>query len=122
MNKQIVKRQALDRKRRRVRGSVHGTAERPRLSVYRSERHIYGQLIDDIAGTTLVAASSIGKDLKASVVELDPVSAAKAIGEALAEKALAAGIDKVVFDRGGRRYIGRVQALAEGARAKGLQF
>jgi large subunit ribosomal protein L18 len=122
MKKDIIKRISLERKRRRVRAKVQGTSERPRLSVYRSEKHIYGQLIDDISGVTLVSASSIAKDLKAKVDELDPISTAKAIGEALAEKAMAAGINKVVFDRGGRRYIGRVQALAEGARSKGLQF
>lgn len=122
MDKNIVKQRALERKRRRVRKTVSGTPERPRLAVYRSGKHIYGQIIDDDAGRTLTAASTAGKDLRDSVKDQKPYDAAKAVGEALAEKALAAGIERVVFDRGGRRYAGRIAQLAEGARSKGLQF
>lgn len=122
MNKEIVKRQALERKHRRVRGRVSGNAERPRLNVYRSERHIYSQLIDDDQGKTLVSVSTIAKDMRSKLADSDPTDQARLVGEAIAEKALAAGIKQVVFDRGGRRYIGRVQALADGARSKGLQF
>lgn len=102
---------------RRVRKRVEGTASRPRLSVFRSNKQIYVQLIDDLAGRTLVAASSIevgaGDDKKAT---------ATAVGEAVAKKATASGIKQVVFDRAGYKYHGRVQALADGARTGGLDF
>ena len=122
MDKNVVKQQALARKRQRIRKKVAGTAERPRLSVYRSERHIYGQIIDDESGRTLVAMSTRSKSLKGQLGEADPTAAAKQVGEALAEAAKAAGIEAVVFDRGGRSYAGRVASLADGARSKGLQF
>lgn len=122
MNKQLRKQQALATKRRRVRKKVSGTADRPRLSVYRSEANIYGQLIDDDAGATLISVSTISKDLRDTVKDLDPTAAAKAVGEALADQAQGKGINLAVFDRGGRRYAGRIAALAEGARSKGLQF
>jgi len=122
MDKMKNKREALAKKRRRIRKSVAGSPERPRLSVYRSERHIYSQLIDDHEGRTLVATSTLARDLRDQVGELDPTAAARRVGEHLAEKATAAGITAAVFDRGGRRYTGRIAALAEGARAKGLQF
>lgn len=122
MDKQIKKHQALATKKARIRKTVAGTASRPRLSVYRSEKHIYGQVIDDESGRTLASASSVAKDLRDGVKDLDPKAAAKAIGEALAAKALAAGVTQVVFDRNGRQYGGRLAAFAEGARAKGLQF
>jgi large subunit ribosomal protein L18 len=122
MNKQLRKKQALVTKRRRVRKKVSGTADRPRLSVYRSEANIYGQLIDDESGLTLASVSTISKDLRDQVKDLDPTAAAKAVGEALASKAQEKGISLAVFDRGGRRYAGRIAALAEGARGKGLQF
>ena len=108
--------------KQRIRKNVFGDAERPRLSVYRSEKHIYGQIIDDIQGRTLFAASTVSKDLVTKVKDLKPQDAAKVIGEALAERALAGGVTKVVFDRNGRRYGGRLQAFADGARGKGLQF
>jgi large subunit ribosomal protein L18 len=108
--------------KQRIRKNVFGDAERPRLSVYRSEKHIYGQIIDDIQGRTLFAASTISKDLVEKVKDLKPKDQAKAIGEAIAEKAIAGGVTKVVFDRNGRRYGGRLQAFADGARGKGLQF
>ncbi len=114
--------QAIATKKQRIRKRVHGDTDRPRLSVYRSEQHFYGQIIDDIQGKTLFAASTIAKDLKAKLKDLKPQDAAKVVGESLAEKAVAAGVTKVVFDRNGRRYGGRLQAFAEGARGKGLQF
>ncbi len=102
----------------RVRKKVFGTAECPRLAVFRSLKHISAQLIDDVAGKTVAAASSLEKGLSAS----GNVEGAKKVGAALAERAKAAGIEKVVFDRGGFRYHGRVANLADGAREGGLQF
>lgn len=122
MDNNIIKQESIARKKRRIRKNISGTAERPRLSVYRSEAHIYGQIIDDVAGSTLVSASSLAKELRDQVKSLKPKDAARAVGEALAEKAAAAGINSVVFDRNGRRYGGRIAALADGARSKGLQF
>jgi large subunit ribosomal protein L18 len=105
--------------RKRIRKVLKGTAERPRLSVYRSNKQIYAQLIDDIAGVTLAAASSAAKDsgMKGNKVEI-----AKAVGKAIAEKATQSGVKSVVFDRGGYLYHGRVKSLAEGAREGGLEF
>ncbi len=122
MDKNIAKREAIATKKQRIRKKVFGTAERPRLSVYRSEKHIYGQVINDFTGNTLFSASTIAKEIAASVKELDPMAAAKAIGEAVAARALAGGVTQVVFDRNGRQYGGRLKAFADGARAKGLQF
>lgn len=122
MDKNKQKWEAIATKKLRIRKTVSGSKERPRLSIYRSEKHIYGQIIDDETGTTLVSASTISKDLREKLKDLDPTAAAKAIGEALASKAQAAGVTKVVFDRNGRRYGGRLQALADAARAKGLLF
>jgi large subunit ribosomal protein L18 len=122
MDKNKAKWEALATKKLRIRKRVAGTAERPRLSIYRSEQHIYGQIIDDLKGHTLIAVSTISPDIKDRVKDLKPIEAAKVIGEALAEKAAAAGVSKVVFDRNGRQYGGRLQALADAARAKGLQF
>ena len=119
MDKNTAKLQAIATKKARIRKTVFGTVERPRLSVYRSEKHIYGQIVNDIDGKTLFSASTVSKDLAAQVKDLDPTAAAKAVGEAIAAKAIAGG---VVFDRNGRKYSGRLQALAEAARAKGLQF
>ena len=106
----------------RVRKKVNGTEARPRLSVYRSTNHIYAQLIDDVKGTTLCAASTLEKDVAAKAKDLSKSEAAKVVGKAVAEKALKLGIKEVVFDRGGYLYTGRVQALAEGAREAGLEF
>ena len=103
----------------RVRSKISGTAERPRLSVFRSENHIYAQVIDDVAGNTLVSASSVEKSFEGSGSK---VEAAKKVGALVAERALQKGIEEVVFDRGGYIYHGRVQALAEGAREAGLKF
>ncbi len=110
------------RRHRRVRKKVHGTPERPRLNVFRSLNHIYAQIIDDEAGITLVAASTIDRELRAKMEGLSKTEQAKLVGKALAERALAKGITKVVFDRGGYKYIGRVKALADGAREGGLEF
>jgi large subunit ribosomal protein L18 len=107
---------------RRVRRRVSGTTERPRLCVYRSLGHIYAQVIDDLSGRTLVAASSVDKDTRAQVKRGGNVAAAKAVGKIVAERAKAAGIGQVVFDRGGYKYHGRVQALADAAREAGLNF
>ena len=104
--------------RRRIRSKISGTPERPRLSVFRSNKHIYAQLIDDLAGTTLAAASTREADLAGG----SRVDQGKAVGEKLAERAKEAGITSAVFDRGGYRYHGRVQAIAEGARSGGLQL
>ncbi len=108
------------RRHRRVRRKVHGTAEQPRLNVYRSNTAIYAQLVDDRAGHTLVSASSLEDDLL--IEDEGKIGAARAVGKALAERAQSAGLSSAVFDRGGFRYQGRVAALAEGAREGGLQF
>ena len=106
----------------RVRKNLYGTPERPRLCVYRSNKNISAQLIDDVNGTTLVAASSLDKDLKAEVANGGNKEAAKKVGAALAKKAAAKGIEEVCFDRGGFLYHGRVAELAAGAREGGLKF
>lgn len=110
------------RRHRRVRRKIHGTPERPRLNVFRSLTNTYAQVIDDEAGVTLVAASTLDREVRAQVQGLTKTEAARVVGKVLAERALARGIRRVVFDRGGYRYIGRVQALAEGAREGGLEF
>lgn len=110
------------RRHRRVRGKVEGTAERPRLNVFRSVAEIYAQLIDDAAGRTLVAASTVDKELREKVKGLKKAEQAKLVGQAVAERARSKGIQAVVFDRGGYQYIGRVKALADGARESGLKF
>lgn len=107
----------------RVRMKVEGTEERPRLAVYRSLGHIYVQVIDDRQGKTLVSASSADKELKTSMKKGGGnIAAAKQVGKAIAERSKAAGVAKVVFDRGGYKYHGRVKALADAAREAGLQF
>ena len=106
----------------RVRTRVAGTSERPRLCVYRSLDHIYAQVIDDHNGKTLVSASSLDSDTKKNLKGGGNIAAAKVIGKAIAERAKAAGVKTVVFDRGGYKYHGRVKALADAAREAGLQF
>ena len=106
----------------RVRKKISGTPERPRLCVYRSLNHIYAQIIDDSVGNTLVAASTVEKDIAAQIGEVDKKGAAKVVGKTIAERAIAAGIKNVVFDRGGYVYTGRVAELAAGAREGGLDF
>jgi large subunit ribosomal protein L18 len=101
---------------------VFGTAERPRLNVFRSRSHIYAQIVDDLKGATLAAASSLDKSLRTSVKSTGSIAGAKAVGKLLAERAKAAKVQAVVFDRGGRMYHGRVKALAEASREGGLQF
>ncbi len=111
-----LKRRARLRRHRRVRKSVFGTQDRPRLAVYRSNRHIYAQLVDDLAARTMAAASDIGTG------QGDKTARAKEVGKAIAERARAAGVERAVFDRGGRLYHGRVRAVADGAREAGLQI
>ena len=114
----VTKRQARLRRRRRVRARIVGTAERPRLSVYRSNRGVFAQLIDDGKGHTVAAVNWIEPELR----KLTAADQAKKAGELLAERAKAAGVETCVFDRGGYQYHGRVKALAEGAREGGLKF
>ena len=109
------------RKARSVRRKVRGTPERPRLTVHRSSKQIYAQAVDDLHGVTLAAVSSLEKDLKEKLAK-PKAATAKAVGEELARRLIAKGVDAVVFDRGWYRFHGRVKALAEGARAGGLKF
>lgn len=110
------------RRHERVRKNLKGTAERPRLNVFRSLSAIYAQVIDDQAGRTLLSASSVDRELREKMKGLKKAEQAKLVGQTLAERARSQGIQAVVFDRGGYRYIGRVKALADGAREAGLQF
>jgi large subunit ribosomal protein L18 len=113
----VIKKEKRMRRHARVRSLVSGTAARPRLAVFRSNRFMYAQLIDDLAQTTLVSAADMGSDMTGN-----KVSRAESVGTELAKRAKAAGITAVVFDRGGFKYTGRVKALADAARAAGLQF
>ncbi len=122
MAKKRSRSEARVRRHLRVRRNIAGSAERPRLSVFRSLSEIYAQVIDDDAGNTLASASSIDKDLRAKVKGLNKTEQAKLVGKSLAERAKGKGVEQVVFDRSGYRYIGRVKALAEGAREGGLEF
>ena len=106
----------------RVRKKISGTSERPRLCVYRSNAHIYAQIIDDTKGNTLFSASTVEKDIASQVAEMDKKAAAKLVGKVVAERAVAGGVKEVVFDRGGYIYTGRVAQLAAGAREGGLDF
>ena len=119
MIKKIEKKEIRSRIHKRIRRKMAGTAERPRLAIFRSVAHIYAQVIDDAAGTTLVSASSVDKDGKTNGGN---VAAAKAIGKLVAERAKEKGVTKVVFDRGGYHYHGRIKALADAAREAGLEF
>ena len=121
INKQS-KNVSREKRHLRVRKKVSGTAERPRLNVYRSEMNIYAQVIDDLAGVTLVSASSIDKEIKEKLSVGSNKEAAKAVGELIAKRAIDKGIKTVVFDRGGYIYHGRVKELAEAARSAGLDF
>jgi large subunit ribosomal protein L18 len=111
-----------EKKHRRMRHHLAGTAERPRLAVFRSNNHMYAQIIDDTVGNTLVAASTLEKDIKAELEKTNNVDAAAYVGTSIAKKALEKGITEVVFDRGGFIYHGKIQALADAAREAGLQF
>ena len=110
------------KKHKRMRNHLSGTAERPRLSVFHSNQHIYAQIIDDTAGNTLCSASSLDKDVAKSLKKTNDVEAATAVGAAIGKKAVDKGIKEVVFDRGGYIYQGKVQALADAAREAGLEF
>ncbi|MBQ3783906.1 MAG: 50S ribosomal protein L18 [Lachnospiraceae bacterium] len=110
------------KKHERLRNRFAGTAERPRLAVFRSNNHMYAQIIDDTVGNTLVAASTLEKDVKAALEKTNDVAAAAYVGKVIAEKAKAKGINTVVFDRGGFIYQGKVKALADAAREAGLEF
>ena len=120
MNKNKLKAKRQWRRRKSARKTMIGTADKPRLAVYRSLNHVYAQVIDDLEGKTLASASTRDKGM--GLDKTGDVSAAKAVGAKLAERASAAGISKVVFDRGGFQYHGRIKALADGAREGGLQF
>ena len=113
---------ARKRRHERVRKKVNGTADRPRLNVYRSLDNIYAQVIDDVSGNTLVSASTVDKELRGQLAPLSKTEQAKAVGKVVAERALAKGIKEVVFDRGGYPYHGRVKALADSSRDAGLVF
>ena len=118
----MEKKRALERRQHRVRQRVFGTPTRPRLNVFRSKSHIYAQLIDDKKGHTLVAASTLDAALRKVLKSSATIDAAKAVGKLLAERAKAARVEAVVFDRGGRLYHGRIKALAEASREGGLKF
>jgi large subunit ribosomal protein L18 len=122
MDKSKKKRIARQRRHARVRKKISGTMERPRLNVYRSLTHIYCQVIDDIEGRTLVAASSNDKQIRPMVEGKEKTEQARIVGEVLGRRALEKGINTVVFDRGGWLYHGRIKAMAEGARKAGLKF
>ena len=122
MDKQKKKALRLQRRKFSVRNGLFGTPERPRLSVFRSDKHIYAQVINDLEGKTLAAASSTVAEVRGDLKNGGNVAAAKAVGKAIAERAKAAGITLVAFDRGGRQYHGRVKALADAAREGGLKF
>ena len=110
------------KRKRRVRSKIIGSPSRPRLNVYRSNKHIYAQIIEDTTGKIVVVASTISKELKNKFKNLKKTEAAKKVGEFIAKEAIAKGIDRVVFDRGGFLYHGRIKAVAEGAREAGLKF
>ncbi len=122
MAKRLKKRLAREKRHARVRKTVFGTPERPRLNVYRSLDNIFAQVIDDTKGVTLASASSIDRSAKELVAGKTKTEQAKIVGKLVAERALEAGITKVVFDRGGFKYQGRVQALADASREAGLKF
>jgi large subunit ribosomal protein L18 len=122
MNRLVAKRKAAAARKSRVRRRVVGTAARPRLTVYKSVKHVYAQIVDDATGRTLVSASTMGRDLREDLKKTSNVEAARAVGLALGKKALARDIKDVVFDRNGYPYHGKVKALADAAREAGLQF
>ena len=121
-DKQRAKQKRLERRKWSIRNTLSGTADRPRLSVFRSDKHIYAQLIDDIAGRTLASASSTETTVRGELPNGGNVKAAQVVGRTIAERCKAAGVTKVAFDRGGRKYHGRVKALADAAREAGLKF
>jgi large subunit ribosomal protein L18 len=118
----IDKNQKRKQRHYSIRNKIVGTPERPRLNVFKSSKHIYAQVIDDVAGKTLASASTLDKELAAQVAELTKTEAAKLVGKTVGERAKSKGINAVVFDRGGYLYHGRVKLLADGARESGLEF
>ena len=122
MSNQKSRSQARARRHVRVRKHISGSPERPRLNVYRSSAEIYAQVIDDEAGNTIASASTIDGELRGQLVKLKKTEQARLVGLAVAERAKAKGVSRVVFDRGGFKYMGRVKALADGAREGGLEF
>ena len=118
----VSRKQATRRRHARIRRKVSGTAEQPRLSVFRSNQHIYAQIIDDVSQTTLTAASTLEPELKSSLKDTSTCDASVQVGRLVAERAKEKGITQVIFDRGGKLYHGRVKALAEAAREGGLEF
>ena len=122
MVRKVSRTRVRQEKHRRLRRHINGTAERPRLSVFRSNNHMYAQIIDDTVGKTLVSASTLQKDVKAELEKTNDVAAAAYLGTVIAKRALDAGITTVVYDRGGFIYQGKVQALADAAREAGLKF
>jgi large subunit ribosomal protein L18 len=111
-----------ERRKLRIRRKINGTSEKPRLTVFRSTKHIYAQVVDDVSGKTVAHASTLSKDVRGNVGEANKTDAAKLVGQAIATALKAKGIDKVVFDRNGYLYHGRVRALADAAREAGLKF
>jgi large subunit ribosomal protein L18 len=118
----LSRKESRERRHRRVRASITGTPERPRLNIFRSLMHIYAQVIDDTAGVTLVSASTIDAELRSQMTGKKKSEQAKLVGQLVAARAKAKGLSLVVFDRGGYRYHGRVKAVADGAREGGLEF
>ena len=111
-----------ERRKLRIRRKISGTAQQPRLSVFRSAKHIYAQVVDDVAGSTVAHASTLSRDVRGEVTEASKLDAAKKVGASIAKALLAKGISKVVFDRNGYLYHGRIRALADAAREAGLKF
>lgn len=122
MVKKVSRTEVREKKHLRIRNRFSGTAERPRLAVFRSNNHMYAQIIDDIAGNTLTSASTLQKEVKAELEKTNNVEAAAYLGKVIAKKALEKGITEVVFDRGGFIYHGKIKALADAAREEGLKF
>ena len=114
--------QSIEKTKARIRSKVKGTTIKPRLSVFRSNEHIYAQIIDDTLGKTIVSSSTLDKEVRSSIESSSPCEASKIVGKSIAKKSLANKIDAVVFDRGGRLYHGRIKALADAAREEGLKF
>ena len=122
MVSKMIRSEVRAKKHKRLRNRFAGTAERPRLAVFRSNNHMYAQIIDDTVGNTLVSASTLEKELKSEIEKTNNINAAARVGTLVAKRAIEKGIEKVVFDRGGYLYQGKVQALADAAREAGLQF
>lgn len=122
MYKKLERKKVQDKKHLRIRNKITGTPERPRLSVFRSNKNIYAQLIDDTNGTTIAASSTLEANIKSDIGSKNDVEAAKKVGQLLAKKAMEKGVKRVVFDRSGYVYHGKIAALADGAREGGLEF